>query len=132
FIVGVLFEDVRGPTTDAADGKDRRVEIERNSHHVVSRSRISIDIRQQSFLALHYFFHFRCHLVPPSVAFALTHFFRELTQMSRARIVCTIHGVAPSHNLPLVRQSLTDEALHSIEAAYLQQHFHHRGVRAAV
>src|SRR5438094_8320381 len=37
-VVGVLFKDVRGPAADAADRKDRSIEVERNSHHVVSRS----------------------------------------------------------------------------------------------
>src|SRR5206468_8039312 len=37
-IVSVLFEDMCCPTAYAADRKDRRVEIERNSHYVVSRS----------------------------------------------------------------------------------------------
>jgi len=37
-VVGVLFEDVRRPTTDTTDRKNRRVEIQWNSHHVISRS----------------------------------------------------------------------------------------------
>lgn len=38
FVVGVLFEDVAGPATNSADGENGRVEVERNSHHVVCRS----------------------------------------------------------------------------------------------
>ena len=38
FVVGVLFQDVRRPTADAANREDGSVEIQRNSHHVVSRS----------------------------------------------------------------------------------------------
>jgi len=38
FVVRVLFEDVRRPTADTTDGKNRGVEVERNSHHVVCRS----------------------------------------------------------------------------------------------
>jgi hypothetical protein len=37
FVVGVLFEDVAGPATNSADGENGRVEVERNSHHVVCR-----------------------------------------------------------------------------------------------
>ena len=35
FVIGVLFEDVSSPTCDATDCKDRRVELERDTHHVV-------------------------------------------------------------------------------------------------
>jgi len=35
FVVGVLFEYVSSPTCDATDCKDRRVELERDTHHVV-------------------------------------------------------------------------------------------------
>ena len=52
--------------------------------------------------------------------------------MSRARIVGAIHGVAPSHNLALVRQSFTDEALDAIDGADFKQHLHHRGIRTTV
>jgi hypothetical protein len=35
FVVGVLFEDVGRPTADATDCENRRVEVQRNSHHVI-------------------------------------------------------------------------------------------------
>src|SRR4030095_7869103 len=46
FVVRILLENMSGPATNTTNGKDWCVEVERNSHHVVSRSRISIDIRQ--------------------------------------------------------------------------------------
>ena len=36
FIAGVLFEDMCSPSADSADCENRRVEIKRNSQHVVS------------------------------------------------------------------------------------------------
>lgn len=36
FVVRVLFENVACPTADATDGENRREEIERNTHHVIS------------------------------------------------------------------------------------------------
>src|ERR1043166_1622058 len=64
FVVGILFEDVTGPTADSTNGKDWRVEIEGNSHHVIRRGGVEIDVWIKALLAHHHFFNLARHLIP--------------------------------------------------------------------
>ena len=64
FVVGVLLEDVAGPAGYAADGEDGCVEVERNSHHVVSRGGEEVDVWIETLLAHDYFFNLARHLIP--------------------------------------------------------------------
>src|SRR6266508_3794543 len=73
FVVGILLEDVTGPAADPADGKDRRVEIERNSHHVVSGCREEVYVGIQTLFFHHHFLSFARHLIPLRVARRFAH-----------------------------------------------------------
>ena len=50
-VVRVLLEDVRRPAGDAADGEDRREQIDRDAERVVRRRRVEVDVRVQLLLA---------------------------------------------------------------------------------
>src|SRR5687768_10120155 len=51
-VVRVLLEDVRGPPRDPADGKDGRVQVDRNAERVIRRGRVEIDVRIQLLVGL--------------------------------------------------------------------------------
>src|SRR5262245_45159728 len=75
-VIRVLFENMARPACNSADGEDRREEIKRNAHHVVSRSGIEIDVGIQTLLAHHNFFYLARDLMPLRITSTLTHFSR--------------------------------------------------------
>src|SRR5207249_11591135 len=52
-VVGVLLQHVRAPAADAADGGDRRVQVEWDAHDVIERRRVEVHVAIQPFIALH-------------------------------------------------------------------------------
>src|SRR5205085_1592008 len=93
FVVGVLFEDVACPTTDARDGEDRRVEVERDAHHVVGRGGIEINVGVHALLAVHDLFDAARNLVPFRFAPTFAHLAREATQVCGTRVFSFIDRV---------------------------------------
>src|SRR4030095_3210171 len=98
FVVGVLLQDVTCPTTNAANCKNRCVKIQWDSHHVVKRSRVEVDVRIQSLLTHDHLLDLARHLVPLSIAASFTNLFREASQVSSARVFCFVHSMAESHD----------------------------------
>src|SRR5215471_13538459 len=67
-VVGVLLEHMRGPARNAADGEDRREQIDGNAERVVGRGRIEIDVRIQLLFAFHQRLDALRHLEPLRLA----------------------------------------------------------------
>ena len=53
-IVGVLLQDVSRPSRDPANGEDRRELIGRKAHDGVGRSRVEVDVGENSLLFSHH------------------------------------------------------------------------------
>src|SRR5436190_14915628 len=93
-VVGVLLEAVRGPARDAADGKNRREQIDRDAQRVVRRRRVEVDVGIQLLLAGDQLLDAARHLEPRRVPGALAEVLRHLAQVRRARVLGTIDAVA--------------------------------------
>src|SRR5262249_34057568 len=52
-VVRVLLQAVRGPPRDAADGEDRREQIDRDAERVVRGRRVEVDVRIELLLPCH-------------------------------------------------------------------------------
>src|SRR5262249_45383324 len=91
FIVAKLFEHMGRPTGDTADREDRRVKVNRDTQHVIGRSRIKIHIGAN---LLAFFIHLGDdevfdslrHIEPFGVALAFARRFGHAAQMGRARV----------------------------------------------
>src|SRR5260221_6778568 len=67
-VVRVLLEAVRGPAGDAADGEDRREEIDRDAERVVRGRRVEVHVRVKLFLAPDERLHAARQVAPARVA----------------------------------------------------------------
>ena len=134
-LFGVLLEHVRGPARDAADGEDRREEIDRDAERVIGGRRVEIDVRIQLLLGLDQRLDPLRHLEPLRLAGALPEIARHLPQVRRARILGVVHAVAEAGDLLLARQLGADDLFGLLERrvrADLEQQPHDVGVGAAV
>src|SRR5262249_12161576 len=77
-IVRVLLEHVRRPARDAADGEDRREQIDVDPEGVIRRRRVEVDVRVQVLLALHQRLDALRHVEPDGLPGALAEIARHL------------------------------------------------------
>src|SRR5688572_12667433 len=93
-VVRVLLEDVRGPSRDATHRKNRRIQIDRNTHRVVRRRGIEVDVRIELLLTAYEGLDPLRHLEPLGVARLLAKLLRHPPQVGCARIFGAVHAMA--------------------------------------
>src|SRR4029453_9466742 len=91
-VVGVLLEDVRRPSGDAAHREDRRVEINRNPERVERRRGVEVDVRIELLLARDDRLDALRELEPLRLPRFFAELLRESAQVCRPRILGAVHA----------------------------------------
>src|SRR5688572_11607079 len=120
-IVRVLLEDMSRPAGHAADGEDRRVEIDRNPERVVGGRRVEINVRIQLLVALDERFDPLRHVEPGSVAGPPAEVLGHAAQMCGAWVFRLVHAVPEAWNLFLAAQLAANHLVHPFAAGCLPQ-----------
>src|SRR5947209_2284272 len=99
FVVGVLLENMTGPTRNSRDGKNRRVKVERNAHQVIGRRRVKIYVREHSLFLVHELLDPLRHLIPFHLTLLFAHMLRIAAKPCGTWVFRLVDSVADAHDL---------------------------------
>src|SRR6266700_3139854 len=97
-VISILFQHMSSPSSYTATRENGRIEINRNAHHVVDRSRIKVDVRIQTLMFFNMLFNDARNIIPATITGTFAQIFGQLSQVSSARILSFIHSMSKPHN----------------------------------
>src|SRR6266700_3507449 len=123
-VIRILFQHMSSPSSYTATRKNGRIQINRNAHHVVDRSRIKVDVRIQTLMFSNIFLNDMRNFIPATITGTFTQLFRHLSQVSSTRILSFIHSMSKPHNAFFALYRSLNICLGAIDFTNLQEHTH--------
>src|SRR6266480_566066 len=97
-VICILLQNMSSPSSNAATCENGGIKINRNTHHVIDRCRIKVDVRIQTLMFSNILLNNVRNFIPATITGTFTQFSGHFSQMSSTRILSFIHSMTKPHN----------------------------------